>query len=240
MGSLVPREPRDRVLLAGLLALVCGLAVLLAGSPPGAFAGSPAGDAAWIASGAPASGAPASGAPASGAPSGGAVENRDFCTVILVRHAEKDPGGDAKDPGLSEPGRKRAAALARLLGPAGVSRLFASEYRRAQETLAPLAERSGHTVEIMPAGDSGRLIAALSSLPAGAVCVVAGHSNTIPALVEKLGGRISNVVSTPKGPELRESEFDRMFVVTLGPPDKAASPVARTALSTLELSYGDG
>lgn len=225
MGSLVPREPRDRVLLAGLLALVFGLSVLLAGSPPGAFAGSPARDAAWI---------------ASGAPSNASVENRDFCTVILVRHAEKDPRGDPQDPGLSEAGRKRAAALARLLGPAGVSRLFASEYRRAQETLASLAERSGHTVEIMPAGDSGRLIAALSSLPAGAVCVVAGHSNTIPVLVEKLGGRISNVVSTPKGPELRESEFDRMFVVTLGPPDKAASPAARTAVSTLELSYGDG
>jgi phosphohistidine phosphatase SixA len=230
MGSLVPREPRGRVLLAGILALGLGLSLLLAGASASALAGSAARTASSLAVGPRPESAPA------GLPSAA----RDFCTVIFVRHAEKDPSGDSQDPRLGEAGRKRAAALARLLAPAGVSRLYASEYRRTQETLAPLAERTGKKVEILPAGDPQRMIAALASLPAGTVCVVAGHSNTIPALVVKLGGHVSRVSTTAQGPQLAESEFDRMFVVTLGPPDTSSGSTSRTAISTLELGYGDG
>jgi phosphohistidine phosphatase SixA len=165
----------------------------------------------------------------------------DSATVVFVRHAEKDPSAAAKDknPGLGEAGRKRAAALARLLSHSGVTDLIASEYRRAQETLAPLAQSTGHKVEVVSASEPARCIERLSRAPSGSVSVVAGHSNTIPALIEALGGFVGDVVNTPQGPELRESEYDRIFIVTLGPLEKRADHEQRRALSTLELRYGD-
>jgi len=163
----------------------------------------------------------------------------DSSIVVFVRHAEKDANGDAQDPGLSEAGRKRAVALARLLGHAGVTRLYASEYRRAQETLAALGELTGRKVEIVRASDSARLVDALSTAPSGSVSVVAGHSNTIPALIEALGGRVEDVVAAAHGPELRETEYDRAFVVALGPAEKVDGHLVRRATSTLEMRYGD-
>jgi phosphohistidine phosphatase SixA len=163
----------------------------------------------------------------------------DGSIVVFVRHAEKDANGDAQDPGLGEAGRKRAVALARLLGHAGVTHLYASEYRRAQETLAALAERTGHKVEIVRASDAARLVDALSSAPSGSVSVVAGHSNTIPALIEALGGHVGDVVAAAHGPELRESEYDRAFVVALGAAEKVDGRLVRKATSTLEMRYGD-
>lgn len=151
-------------------------------------------------------------------------------TVILVRHAEKDPKGDAKDPGLSEAGIARAEALARLLAPAKPTQLYASEYQRTQSTLAPLAAKLGLKVEPQPAAKSAELAERLRALPEGSVSVVAGHSNTIPALAEALGGHIEGL---EKG-QLGENEFGRVFVLTL--PPAAAKGIATT---TLELALGN-
>jgi phosphohistidine phosphatase SixA len=152
-------------------------------------------------------------------------------TVIVVRHAEKDPKGDPRDPGLSETGLARAQALARLLAPARPAHLYASEFQRAQRTLEPLAQALGGKVEVVAAGKAAELVRTLRGLPEGSVSVVAGHSNTVPALVEALGGRIERL---EKG-SLAESEFGRLFVVTL-PPAGAGTDSAAT---TLELAYGN-
>lgn len=126
--------------------------------------------------------------------------------VVVVRHAEKaQDGGD--DPPLSAAGEARAERLARLLGASGVTHLFASEYRRTAATLAPLAQARGLEVAERPAREGERLLAELRALPAGSVAVVAGHSNTVPALVRALCGA---------GPEgLRDDEYESVFAVTL-------------------------
>lgn len=142
-------------------------------------------------------------------------------TIVLVRHAEKDPaGGD--DPALTPAGEARAVLLARTLGASGVTHLFASELLRTRATLAPLAESTSLAVAQLPARDLERWLAELRGLPAGALAVVAGHSNTVPAIVRGLAGR---------GPEaLGDDEHDRLFVVTLA---EGCEP------SLLELRYGD-
>lgn len=152
-------------------------------------------------------------------------------TVIVLRHAEKDAQGDPKDPGLSAAGKARAEALARLLAPGKPTRLFASEFQRAQRTLDPLAQALGLKVEVAPAGKGADLARQLRALPEGSVSVVVGHSNTVPALVEALGGKIERL---EKG-FLAESEFGRVFVLTLPPAASAGS----VATSTLELAYGN-
>ena len=155
--------------------------------------------------------------------------------VVFLRHAEKDASDKSGDPGLSDLGRKRAGALAQLLARSGVSHLYSSEYKRTRETLEPLRERIGGRVEVVPAADAARWLELLESAPAGTVAVVAGHANTIPALVERLGGRVADLESTPQGAMIRDDACDRMFVATLDGPDPAHKRIA----SLIELRYGD-
>ena len=151
----------------------------------------------------------------------GEVALRAPVHVFLVRHAEKERDG-TPDPGLTDAGRKRAEELARVLGSAGVTRLYASEFRRTRDTLGPLAEATELNVETIPAGAPDRLTAALRALGGGSVAVVAGHSNTVPALMRALGG-------DPGIDQLPEDAYDRLFLVTL--PDRGRP-------KALELRYG--
>jgi phosphohistidine phosphatase SixA len=155
--------------------------------------------------------------------------------VILVRHTEKGTD-DPKDPSLSAAGVKRAEALARMLSEAGVTHLFASEYRRTRDTLAPLASRLGLEVREVPAGNPEEQVAAIRGLPAGSVAVVAGHSNTVPDLAGLLGGEVSGLVDTGHGPMIDDDSHDRMFLLIL-PTGGPAGTIERA--QTVELRYGD-
>lgn len=152
-------------------------------------------------------------------------------TVILVRHAEKDSAKDKNDPPLTDLGVRRAEELAHVLEHAGVTRLVASEFRRTQATLAPLAKTSGLALETRPAKELAALAEELRSAPAGSVTVVAGHSNTLPALAEELGAPLPGVA---RGASLGDDEYDRLFVLTLGLADAGAGKPAALAL---ELRY---
>lgn len=159
-----------------------------------------------------------------------ALELLEPTTVFLLRHAEKGTD-DARDPGLAARGTERAASLAELLEHAGVTHLFASEFRRTQATLAPLAAALGLDVEIVSARSPDEQVAALRALPAGSVAVVAGHSNTTPALVRALGGEVDRLKASRSGDVLGEDEYGRLFVVVLPPPERGV------AVQTLELAY---
>ena len=153
-------------------------------------------------------------------------------TVILLRHAEPTPGSEP-DPELSEAGQARARALARLLGKSGVTHLFASTYKRTENTLLPLSEATGLAITRIDPRESERQLSALEGLPAGSVAVVAGHSNTVPALAQALGGSIDELTQDPRhGALLGHDEFDRIFVITM-------TDLAGCATKTLELRYGD-
>ena len=156
----------------------------------------------------------------SSAVAGGSADARQ---VVLVRHAEK-AADDPRDPSLTAAGKRRAEALATILGSAGVTHLFCSEFRRTRDTLAPLASSRGLELTVVPAREPTQLVAALHALPAGAVAVVAGHSNTVPELVHALGGPVGSMT---------DEQYDRLFLLVL--PAQGAGP----ALSTVELRYGD-
>lgn len=153
-------------------------------------------------------------------------------TVILVRHTEKAEN-DPRDPDLSEAGRERAEAFARMFAAAGVTGLVHSEYKRTRDTLAPLAEELDLTSETIPAQDMDGLIARLQGAKAKEVIVVAGHSNTIPAIAARLGVTLRDLTETsmntrvPEG-HLPHDAYDRVHVLTPG------SEGARS----LELRYG--
>ena len=65
-------------------------------------------------------------------------------TIIMVRHAEREPGFD---PPLNEEGEARAIALADTLDENGVTAIFCAAFIRNRQTCDVLADRLGITVE---------------------------------------------------------------------------------------------
>lgn len=126
-------------------------------------------------------------------------------SVILVRHAEKESG---KDPGLTDRGRARSEEIVKMLSQQRVSHVFATEYRRTADTVAPLAGEHKAEVEIVSAREPAALAQRITKLPDGSTAVVAGHSNTLSAIAAALG-------ADPFG-DLDESDYDNLFILTLG------------------------
>ncbi|BDP41491.1 phosphoglycerate mutase [Deinococcus aetherius] len=66
-------------------------------------------------------------------------------TLLLIRHAKAT--GQAPDAPLTSEGEAQAARLAETLADLGITRIVSSPWRRAVDTVGPLAERLGLTVE---------------------------------------------------------------------------------------------
>lgn len=137
---------------------------------------------------------------------GAVALQEEATTVVVVRHAEKAVGqGD--DPDLSEAGQQRARLLSRMLAQAGVSRLYATQYKRTQQTLQPLAEQSNLEIAVIDAGDMAGLVDRVKQESPGGTAVIAGHSNTVPMIIKEMGAPNELVIT--------EEQYDDLFVVTL-------------------------
>ena len=79
-----------------------------------------------------------------GFPAGVSAVNQPSMTVILVRHAEKKiVPPENKDPDLSPAGLARAEELGRMFGDTGITAIYATQYKRTQQTVKPLADKLG-------------------------------------------------------------------------------------------------
>lgn len=136
-----------------------------------------------------------------------ATFSRPITTVILVRHAEKNIEPNNPDPDLSPAGQARAQELARMLSNAGVNAIYATQYKRTQETVKPLADRLGLPVSLVDAKETAELLKQILTNHRGQTIFVSGHNNTVPEIATALGGE--NL------PVIPESEFDNMFIVTV-------------------------
>jgi broad specificity phosphatase PhoE len=137
----------------------------------------------------------------------------DGVVVIAVRHAETDRASGA-DPGLSDAGRRRAEELALMLTDTGISAIYVSDTKRAQQTAEPLAKARGLTPTVLPGKDLEGLARAVRATSPGRTVLVVGHSNTVPALVRRLGGE--DVAP------MADDEYDRIFAVVLSREDRPA------------------
>ena len=125
--------------------------------------------------------------------------------VVIVRHAEKAVSS-GNDPDLAPAGRERADALARMLKDSGVTTVFASEFKRTQETAAPTAKSTGVAPTIVPAKDIAALVSKLHQLKGNALVVA--HSDTIPNIAKALG------IDTPI--QIPDDDYTELLVVTVG------------------------
>lgn len=133
-------------------------------------------------------------------------------TVFVVRHAEKS-AEPANDPALSPAGIARAAALDSALAGTKLTAIIVTPYRRNVETAAPLARRFGLTPIVIPIPAQGgvplhAIAVAAEARRLGGTVLVIGHSNTVGAVVEALGG--------PAVGDLPDNEYQSLFTVLLG------------------------
>ena len=133
--------------------------------------------------------------------------------VFLVRHAERADnasgmaprmaGAPAADPDLSDVGRARAASLATVLKDANITAIYATEFKRTQQTAAPIAQALGLKVIVVPGSGVAALVEKLNALAGNALVV--GHSNTLPQVVKALG--VKTAVEIP------DTEYSDLLVV---------------------------
>ena len=125
-------------------------------------------------------------------------------TIILVRHAERN-AGMAPDVLLTPQGEERAKQLARVLKDSNIQAIFTTEVRRTRQTADPTAQQFHLQPIVIPQKDVDALLSRLQALPDDETVLVVGHANTVPLLVERLGGGVV--------PALSDTEYDRMVVV---------------------------
>lgn len=138
--------------------------------------------------------------------------------IILVRHAEKATD-DPRDPSLSEKGKQRAVLLAGLLKDVPVDAFYATPYKRTTETISVLATANGKEIsKYNPMDKKG--ISALVQAGKGKTIIIAGHSNTIPPLVNSLIGK-------EEYPLMDDNDYGKIWILVF----KGDELVDRTVLN---------
>jgi len=133
--------------------------------------------------------------------------SRPITTVILVRHAEKVIDPNSNDQDLSQAGQARAQELVRVLGDTGINAIYATQYKRTQQTAKPLADKFGLPIVQVNSKNTTELLMHIRSQNRGQTVFVVGHNNTVPEVIAALGG--------PQFPPIPETEFDNLYVVTV-------------------------
>ena len=123
--------------------------------------------------------------------------------VLLVRPVEKTPG-TIDDPPVSPEGEARAQRLAQMFGdPAAASGLdviYESDDRRAQQTVAPLAERLHRAPVVFKGGEARAAAARMLREHSGGTVLVVASGAALPQMIQELEGAVPAPV--PDDPNL--------------------------------------
>lgn len=123
---------------------------------------------------------------------------------FVMRHLNTPAG--VQDPDLTPEGKVAADALAHWFYGKTLTAIYVSDFKRTRQTAGPLATAQDLTVKVYDPANTPALIAMLKAEP-GAVLVI-GHSNTVPDIVEQLGGE-------RPGPLVHE-DFGDIWTITAG------------------------
>ena len=89
----------------------------------------------------------------------------------------------------------------------GINAIYATQFKRTQETVKPLAEQTGLQPHIVDAKNTAEVVDQILTQHRGETILLAGHSDTVPQIVTALGG--------PTLATIPDSEYDNIFVVTV-------------------------
>ena len=102
----------------------------------------------------------------------------------VMRHLHT-PAGE-RDPDLTAEGRRQAALLVERLRNEPPAIIYVSSFRRTAQTAAPVAAALDLVPDVYDPADTPALVARVRNGPWPALIV--GHSNTVPDIIEQLGG----------------------------------------------------
>jgi broad specificity phosphatase PhoE len=112
----------------------------------------------------------------------------------------------AKTRNYPKPAALAPKPLANMLRDSKIGIICTTEFKRTQQTAAPLAKVLGLTVTTLPAENQAALVAKLRT--STATSLVVGHGNTIPDIIKALG------IMEPVN--IADSNYDNLFVIVLG------------------------
>lgn len=149
-------------------------------------------------------------------------EAADWTTVIIVRHAERDPGAD---PPLNAEGQARAQALAAVLADAGVEAIYCTDLIRNRDTARPLANRLGLTPNVIgedryadTPGVVAELLREILTTHAGGTVLFIGNTGSsrfpqAPGVNQELFRRLGGAGAAP-------TRYQDLYVVHVPPTGK--------------------
>jgi len=127
----------------------------------------------------------------------------------IMRHLHTAGG---TDPSLTDAGLLHAEALPRWLaeraGAGELTAIHVSATKRAQQTAAPLAETFGITPTIYDPSNTAALVNSIRE--EDGVVLIVGHSNTVPDIIEMLGG--------PRPADIAHDQFGDIWQLSGDPP----------------------
>ena len=140
-------------------------------------------------------------------------ESQATTTIIFVRNADIDVTTAANgDPSLSPLGLRRSELLADALADidvvAGVDAIYASEFRRTQQTAAPIARRLDLDVRITDPYQVESFMADVLDEHKGEIVLVVTHGDILAPLVEELHGS-KNI------PAMDDIGDDNIYIVSI-------------------------
>lgn len=125
-------------------------------------------------------------------------------TYFLIRHAEK--ADLSKDTNLSEKGYQRAEKWDHILQNIPFDAVYATVYKRTQQTGQVVANRNQKQLIIYDHKNVD--LSSFQKETLGKTVLIVGHSNSIPGFVNALIGK-------PKYQEIDESVFGNLYMVTV-------------------------
>ncbi len=121
-------------------------------------------------------------------------------TIIFVRHADRDGSNDA----LTDVGVARADELVHVAEKSGATAIYHSGANRTRLTATPLANTLGITMNQI--ANSAQTIDHIFNNHRGETVMVAGHSDSVPAMIGLAGG--------PALPHITSTEYDNLFILS--------------------------
>ncbi|MEN8769143.1 MAG: phosphoglycerate mutase family protein [Candidatus Arcticimaribacter sp.] len=134
---------------------------------------------------------------------------QDLTTYYLIRHAEKervDPSNH--DPLLTVIGQERAENWQKIFKEVSFDMIYSTPYHRTRETAFPTATAKQLTVEIYDAKDLYNT--SFKEKTKGKTVLVVGHSNTTPALANKILGK-------EKYPQIDDRTNGNLYILQVTP-----------------------
>ena len=133
----------------------------------------------------------------------------DATTVVVIRHAEREPTGE--DPPLTPGGEARAQLLSRMFGDGRVAGRIDGIYTmptvRSRMTAAPLAARLGIR-PVVEQDDASSLAHRIIRDHAGGRVLVVARSDTVPDIVAALA-------HVSPWPPIGAEEYGTMYIVSV-------------------------